>query len=81
MQSKKGVFGHINAAVGVNEVQARLVLHFHLILFGGLHPRLLQTVASFQDICEEVSSVLDTIYTVELPREVHIADLVKKQLP
>ena len=81
MQSKKGVFGYMNAALGVNEVQARLVLHFHLIMFGGLHPRLLQTVASFSDICKEISSVLNTIYTVELPRKVHIADLVKKQLP
>ena len=81
MQQKKGIFGHVYAGDGVTETQARSALHFHLILFGGLNPRLLQNVAGLDDLCIEVANALDSMYTAELPRTVHVADMIEKRLP
>lgn len=81
MQKRKGVFGYINAGEGVHEVQARLSLHMHLILFGGLRPKLLESAPSIPELCKKVSEGLNKMYCAELPREVHVADLIKRNLP
>ena len=45
MQSSTvGLFGHMYSALGVTEAQSRSSLHLHLILFGGLTPKLLEKV-------------------------------------
>ena len=56
-------------------------LHMHGVGWGGLPPDLLSRIASFQDLCKEVEKVLESMYCATLPREVHVADLVNKELP
>ncbi len=65
----KGVFGHVTAYFGCIETQARGALHFHVILWGGITPKLLEEASSFPDICEHISKALDTMYTAEAPSE------------
>ena len=81
LQGSKGVFGYLNAGEGVNEVQARLALHLHIILFGGLRPKLLEHASTIKVICKTVALALNEMYCAELPREVHIADLLQNHLP
>lgn len=81
LHGNKGVFGYVVALFGVNETQARGALHFHLVLFGSLPPSLLESAASFPDVCAEISKVLDSMYTAELPRNTHVAHMIEKELP
>ncbi len=39
---KKGIFGYITAFFGMIETQARGALHFHVIIWGGISPKLLE---------------------------------------
>ena len=80
MDAGKGIFGHILALYGGNEAQARAALHMHFVLYGGLTPKLLQGVASCQELCDEVSKALDTMYRAELPREVHAYNLLEGKM-
>lgn len=73
------MFEIISADVGVHEVQGRLSLYCHLILFGDVNPRLIQVVSSFKDLCETIPTTLNKMYTVELAREIHVADLIDKK--
>ena len=43
----KGLFGTLLAAYGVIEESRRRALHLHIVLWGGLPPRLLQKVAAY----------------------------------
>ena len=69
---RKGVFGHITAFYGQIETQQRGALHFHVIIYGGLCPKLLESCASFTELCEEVQKALDTMYIAEIPRCLHV---------
>jgi hypothetical protein len=66
--------------LGVNETTGGGSLHFHVVLWGGLSPDILELVADMPELCKHVGSVLDSIYSAALPREVHIRDLVTKDL-
>ena len=79
-RTKKGVFGHTFACPGVTEAHARGTLHWHFTIFAGLSPWLLQRFAHLQDICNEISAVLDTMYVSELPTDVQAAGLVTRYL-
>ena len=50
-------------------------------VWGGLRPELLESIVDIPDLCEVAGNVLNTMYSTSLPREVHVADLVKKELP
>ena len=43
-------------------------------------PRLLEGAAEHQDICDVISRVLDSMHTAELPRELHLKDLIKQEM-
>ena len=80
-QQNRGIFGHLMAGLGVNEVQARGALHMHFILFGGLTPDLLQRAADLPNICKKVAKALDTMFRAEIDRQYHIANLIGEHLP
>jgi hypothetical protein len=64
---------------GCIETQGRGALHFHVVLFGSVSPKLLEQATPFPEVCEVVSEVLDSMYSAELPKEYHLRDLVHKQ--
>ena len=80
LDSAPGIFGHLNGGIGVHETQARGSLHLHLILFGGLRPDLLQKYATCEQICTEISKVLDSMFCAELSKEDHVFDIVRSCL-
>lgn len=79
-RTKKGVFGHTFACPGVTEAHAKGTLHWHFLIFAGLSPYLLQRFAHLQNICDEISPVLDTMYVSELPADIQAAALVTRYL-
>ena len=68
------------AYLGVTETTGGGSLHFHVVLWGGLSPDILELVADIPELCEHVGSVLDSTYSATLPREDHVRDLVTKDL-
>lgn len=76
-RANKGVLGHTLAYIGVVEDHAKGTLHYHLLFFGGLSPYLLQRFAQLPNICNAISSTLDSMYKSALPAEIHLATLVR----
>ena len=58
--------------------QARGGLHFHVIIWGGLSPELLECVATVPELMDAVSTVIESQYRTTLPRELHVYDLIKR---
>ena len=72
----KGIFGYTTALSGCIETQARGALHIHIIVYGGLKPKLLEDCVGFKPLCEVVSSVLDSMYTASMPLSAHIENFL-----
>jgi hypothetical protein len=62
----KGIFGHVTAVCGCIETQARGALHIHVVIYGGLKPRLLEDCVGFDGLCHAVTSILDSMYVLLL---------------
>ena len=77
---KKGVFGNITGYFGCIETQDRGALHFHVLLWGGISPRLLEMSTPFPDVCKVVADALDKMYTAGVPRGVHVRDILTRQM-
>ena len=76
----KGVFGHVTAFFGCVETQGRGALHFHVIIYGGITPTLLENAAAVPEICSKIEKILDDMYCAELPKGYHVRDYVVKQM-
>jgi hypothetical protein len=80
----RGIFGTPVAAFGVVEEQARLTLHGHWLLWGGISPRLLQAVAGDEDTLATVGGALraaiDSVFSAAVHPDVHVADLARRAL-
>ena len=76
----KGIFGHVTAVFGGNETQARGALHVHLLIFGGIAPKLLQSAAYVEAACIRVEAALDKMYVAELPQHLHVQDMLTQDL-
>ena len=50
------------------------------MIWGGLSPDLLSKIATYPELCREAERVLESMYCASLPREVHVRDLVDKEL-
>jgi hypothetical protein len=74
------IIGAPVAYLGVTETTGGGSLHFHMVLWGGLSPDILELVADLPELCDHVASVLDSTYCATLPRAVHVRDLVAKDL-
>ena len=73
-----GIIGTPLAFFGKTETTGRGSLHFHVVLWGGLSPDLLEVVSDVPELCDIVSSVLDSMYCAHLDGSYHIRDLVMK---
>jgi hypothetical protein len=82
--TKKGIFGYVTAFFGMVETQQRGAMHFHVIIWGGICPKLLEKTSdvgnSFQQVCDEVQRALDTMYSVSIPRHAHVADYMTRNM-
>jgi len=74
-----GIFGTNIAYFGKTETTGRGSLHFHVVLWGGISPDFLELMADIPELCKRVGSVLESMYSVTLTKEQHVADLVKKE--
>ena len=69
---EKGLFGHCLGACMVTETQHRHDLHSHMLIFGGLPPKLLQDSACFPEICNVISTAIDSMFSHTIPRPLHV---------
>lgn len=76
----KGIFGYVTAYFGCIETQARGALHFHLIIWGGIVPRLLEQCVAFEEVCKKVQEALDTMYNATLPVSKHVEQIMTKHI-
>ena len=53
-------------------------LHFHLLLYGGLSAYVMQRFAAMKDICNEIASVLDSMFVSEIPTVWHLPAILHK---
>jgi hypothetical protein len=67
-----GIFGDITAFFGTIETQQRGALHFHVLLWGGLTPKLLENSVDFPKLESKISAALDSMYQAEAPLSHHI---------
>lgn len=74
----RGLFGHMRAAFGATEEQARLSLHHHFLGWTDLTPE--KVSAYFPHLMDEVAECLDSMYRAELPAEVHIAQILRQAI-
>ena len=76
---RKGVFGQVIAGYAVIEESDRKSLHTHCLFWGSLSPNVLQAVAAYPYLWDEVACVLDSMYIAEVPRELHIKKDIEKE--
>ena len=77
---RKGIFGHTFALSGVTEAHERGTLHWHFTLHAGLSPYVLQRFAHLQDICDEISRVIDEMYVSQVPPDLQAGGLLRRFL-
>jgi hypothetical protein len=77
---KKGIFGHTFAVSGVTEAHERGTLHWHFTLHAGLSPYVLQRFAHLQEMCDEISKVLDDMYVSHVPPDLQAGGLLRRFL-
>jgi len=51
-----------------------------VVIWGGLSPELLESISCIPELCDEASKVLESMYCTSLPRELHVRDLIKKEM-
>jgi len=68
------------AFIGVTETTARGSLHFHVVIWGGLSPEILEKSANIPQLCSKVTKVLDRLYCSRLSRTLHVRDLLAKNM-
>ena len=73
-----GLFGYLSAAFGCTEEQTRKALHHHVLGWGGIPPELMQSL--FPKFIVELGNMLDTMIRAEVSTEVHIADLIRREM-
>ena len=75
-----GMIGTSLAYFGVTETTGRGSLHFHVVLWGGMSPDILEAISDLKRLCTYASSVLDSMYGAQLDRHFHVRDLVSKDM-
>lgn len=79
-KTRKGVFGHTIAYIGVVEDHAKGTLHYHILIWAGLTPYALQRFVHITAISEAIKKVINAMYQSELPYEAHVHGIVRKIL-
>ena len=57
----RGIFGRVSSAYGIHDVQGRVILHMHMLLFGTLDPNTIQRCFDDQELTKQFCRVLDSI--------------------
>ena len=76
----KGVLGHGQCILAVVEDHAKGTIHYHLLFFGGISPAALQRLSGMDELCSELSRVLDTMFAGSIAQEIHTQVIVEKTL-
>lgn len=76
----KGIFGHVTAVCGCIETQARGALHIHVVIYGGLKPKLLEDCVGFDGLCHAVSAILDSMYSAAMPMSSHMEQMLHQKM-
>jgi len=77
---EKGVFGNTLAFIGVVEDHAKGTLHYHILVFGGVTPYVLQRFVYIEELNKVLAETLDTMYQSSLPTNVHIHNIIRTVL-
>ena len=73
-----GITGTPWAFFGKSETTGSGALHFHVVVWGGLSPDLLESVSDVPELCAKVAAVLDSTNCASLDRHHHVRDLVAR---
>ena len=76
----KGIFGHVTSVFGGVETQARGALHFHILVWGGITPKLMEEGAGIPEVCQKIQEALDSVICAQIPRHDQLAGLLKEHL-
>ena len=71
-----GLAGSPLAFFGKNEVTHSGSLHFHVIIWAGIKPLLIEFASEVPEYCKYISDMLESQYCAQLDRHVHVKDLV-----
>eukprot|EP00760_Papus_ankaliazontas_P012033 PhM_4_TR15175/c1_g1_i1/m.66982 len=71
LSTTRGAFGRSVAFFGVIECQSRMALHIHGLLWAGVSPTLMQSVAHDAAICARIAAFIDSTVSSALPQEFH----------
>ena len=76
----KGIFGHVTAVFGGIETQARGALHFHLLIWGSIPPKVLHWASYIPEIRAKVQAALDKMYCAQIPKDLHVKDMMLRSM-
>ena len=71
---------YMHSYFGCVEVQQRGALHFHILVWGGIPPSILETGSFLPQLSETISHVLNSMFCAEMPSEYHLQDLVLRAM-
>ena len=72
----KGVMGYTLAFYGVVEDHQRGTLHFHLVIYGGLPPEVLQRYCHLPEIVKSIQATLDSMFHARGETSDHVRHLI-----
>ena len=75
-----GINGTGWAFFGKTETTGSGSLHFHVVIWGGLSPELLESVADIPELCQKVASALDSMYCARIDKHNHVKDLTVQSM-
>ena len=75
-----GIAGTNLAHFGKTETTGRGSLHYHVVLWGGISPDILELISDIPELCKRVGSILESMYSASLDKSWHVADLTLKEL-
>lgn len=76
---KIGISGTPWTFFGKNETTHSGSLHFHVVNWAGISPYYLESVADIPELCEKVTSALNSMYSASIDRHIHVQDLIRKK--
>ena len=75
-----GINGTGWAFFGKSETTGSGSLHFHVVNWGGLSPKLIESVSNIPELCRKVATILNSQYCACLDRLDHLKDLTVKNM-
>lgn len=76
-ETKKGLFGHPLAFYGTNDKTDAGIMHAHMIIFASLSPALLHHAIFDQTLRNEIQTVLESYFRVEIDTKYHVLKIMR----